>query len=176
MHRVPPPTARLQFRSWRPDDLELARGLWGDPRVTALISRAPFTAAELQTRLAAEIACEHTHDLQYWPIFLRTTGAPAGCCGLRPHDPARGSLELGFHLRPAVWGQGLATEAARAVIHFAFTQLAAAALFAGHHPQNLASHNVLTKLGFRRTHSELYPATGLHHPSYCLTAADTNDS
>lgn len=170
MPRVPPPTARLYFRSWHPADLELARGLWGDPRVSAWISRAAFTDLELHARLAAELACEAAHGVQYWPIFLRATDEHAGCCGLRPHDPARGSLELGFHLRPAVWGQGLATEAARAVIHFAFTRLAAAALFAGHHPDNTASAGVLTKLGFGLTHAELYPPTGLHHPSYWLSA------
>ena len=63
-----------------------------------------------------------------------------------------------------------ATEAARAVVRFAFTRLAAAALFAGHHPDNTASAGVLTKLGFCLTHTELYPPTGLHHPSYWLSA------
>ncbi len=60
--------------------------------------------------------------------------------------------------------------AARAVVRFAFTRLAAAALFAGHHPDNTASAGVLTKLGFCLTHTELYPPTGLHHPSYWLSA------
>jgi RimJ/RimL family protein N-acetyltransferase len=170
--RHPPPSERLIFRRWHADDLPLARSLWGDPRVSALISRAPLTDAQVHERLTAELTADDQHGVQYWPIFLCTTAEFVGCCGLRPHDPARGSLELGFHLIPAAWGQGLASEAARAVVAFAFTQFAAAALFAGHHPDNTASRHVLGKLGFRLTHSELYPATGLLHPSYWLTRED----
>ncbi len=43
-------------------------------------------------------------------------------------------------------------------------------LMAGHHPKNASSQRVLEKLGFRYTHDELYPPTGLQHRSYLLTA------
>lgn len=89
-----------------------------------------------------------------------------GCCGLRPFEP--GAFELGFHLRPAFWGRGLATEAARAAIAYAFPELDAALLIAGHHPQNQASRRVLEKLGFSYIGENLYPPTGLMHPSYEL--------
>jgi ribosomal-protein-alanine N-acetyltransferase len=39
---------------------------------------------------------------------------------LRPYGNDKDVLELGFHFRPDYWGQGLAQEAARAVIDFAF--------------------------------------------------------
>jgi hypothetical protein len=42
------------------------------------------------------------------------------------------------------------------------------ALFAGHNPANQASRELLARLGFRYTHDELYPPTGLMHPSYRL--------
>ncbi len=77
--------------------------------------------------------------------------------------------ELGYHLRRQYWGMGLAEEAGRAVVNFAFENLRAKALFAGHHPENAASKRVLEKLGFRFTHEELYPPTGLMNPSYLLT-------
>ena len=54
------------------------------------------------------------------------------------------------------------------VIRHAFKELELSALFAGHHPNNRASASVLRKLGFRHTHHELYPPTGLEHPSYLL--------
>jgi len=59
-------------------------------------------------------------------------------------------------------------EAARGVIRHAFGALGCRALFAGHHPQNTESMRLLEKLGFRHTHDELYPPTGLMHPSYLL--------
>lgn len=78
-------------------------------------------------------------------------------------------FELGVHLCFGAWGQGLATELARAVIAHAFGPLDLLALFAGHHPDNRASRRLLLRLGFRHTHDELYPPTGLRHASYLLT-------
>ena len=161
----PPPTARLAFRCWRDDDLPLARALFADPRVTALVG-GPFDEAWIVARMAAEIACQRERGYQYWPLF--EGGAFAGCCGLKPRDPAARVHELGFYLLPARWGRGLAVEAGRAVIDFAWRTLDAAALFAGHHPENHGSRRALERLGFRYLLDELYPPTGLMHPGYEL--------
>ena len=53
--------------------------------------------------------------ITYWPLFRLSDGEFVGCCGLKPH-PDPDTLALGFHLRPDFWGQGYASEAARAVI------------------------------------------------------------
>ena len=163
-------TDRLSFGYWSAGDLPLALGLWGNARVTKLIG-GPFTGAQVELRLTAEIALMKDHKVQYWPIFLEND-EHAGCAGLRPYRPQQQIYELGFHLRPEFWGRGLAQEAGRAVSEFAFEQLGAGALFAGHHPSNSTSSRVLAKLGFQFTHEEFYPPTGLNHPSYLLTRAD----
>jgi len=149
------------------DDLALAAALWADPDVTRLIG-GPLPAAALEQRLRGEIESMAAHGVQYWPTFLLADGAHAGCAGLRSYRPDERIYELGFHLRPAYWGQGLATEAGEAVVAFGFERLGAAALFAGHHPANATSRRVLEKLGFRFTHEEFYAPTGLRHPSYLL--------
>lgn len=159
----PAATERLTFRTWRDDDVPLAFALFGDPRVTALVG-GPFDDVAVRARLAAEIATQARHGFQYWPLFV--DGAFAGCCGLKPR--AERVHELGFYLMPAWWGRGLAVEAGRAVIAHAFGPLGATALFAGHHPDNHASRQTLERLGFRYTHHELYPPTGLSHPGYEL--------
>jgi RimJ/RimL family protein N-acetyltransferase len=161
-------TDRLGFRLWSPGDLPLANALWGDPKVSALIG-GPFNDEQVQARLHAEIACMDAHGVQYWPIFLLASADHAGCAGLRPYRIVDGIYEIGFHLRPPCWGRGLAVEAGRAVIAFAFDTLRAEALFAGHHPLNLASRSSLAELGFRYDHHELYPPTGLNHLTYLLT-------
>jgi [ribosomal protein S5]-alanine N-acetyltransferase len=153
------------------DDLPLAAALWADPDVTRFIG-GPQSPAAVKKRLRAETETMTAHGLQYWPIFMLADGTPVGCAGLRPYRLEERIYELGFHLRPAYWGQGLATEAAGAVVTFAFETLSAAALFAGHHPANATSRRVLEKLGFRFTHEELYPPTGLRHPSYLLTRSE----
>jgi [ribosomal protein S5]-alanine N-acetyltransferase len=161
---------RLGFRTWRPEDIDLAVGLWTDPDVARFIhASGPPSPAAASERLAREIAMQAEHGVQYWPVFLLPEGAHAGCCGLRPYRPEQGILELGVHIRPAFWRKGLAFEAAKAVIACAFGQRGARGLFAGHNPANTASREMLLKLGFRYTHDELYPPTGLMHPSYLLT-------
>ena len=162
-------TPRLGFSTWSDADRDLAIALWGDAQVTALIG-GPFTLAQVEERLAREIRTQAELGFQYWPLFRLADDAHVGCCGLRPVPGRDGVLELGFHLRTEHWGQGFATESARAAIGYAFTTIGASALVAGHNPRNTASSRVLQRLGFRYSHDEFYAPTGLRHPSYELTA------
>ncbi len=161
-------TARLGFRTWRTDDIDLAVALWGDPDVARFVFAGVPSRGAIEERLARERATQAEHGTQYWPIFLRAGGRHVGCCGLRPRQPERAVHEIGFHILPAFWRQGFAREAAGAVIAHAFDRLGASAIFAGHHPGNTASRDLLLAFGFRQTHEELYPPTGLVHPSYLL--------
>lgn len=160
-------TPRLGFRLWSLDDLPLALALWGDSNVTRLIG-GPFSEKEIQARLSREIASMQAQGIQYWPAFLLADGDFAGCCGLRPYKPKEKICELGFHFRPVYWGKGLAMESAQAVIKHASESVRPAGLFAGHHPENLASQKVLEKLGFVFTHEELYAPTDRMHRCYFL--------
>jgi [ribosomal protein S5]-alanine N-acetyltransferase len=164
---------RLGFRCWTDGDLQLATELWGDPAVTALIG-GPFTEQMVRARLAKEISQMRERGVQYWPIFRLDSGQHVGCAGLQPYRSKQRVYELGIHLRRAFWRQGLAQEAAQACIDYAFRVLSAEALFAGHHPANEASRQLLLRLGFVRSHEELYPPTGLMHPSYWLARAEAS--
>ncbi len=163
-------SARLGFGRWSLDDLALANALWGDTRVSSLIG-GPFGPEQVRQRLEREIECQRLHGVEYWPVFLLADGTHVGCAGLRPYRLDEKIYELGFHLQPECWGHGLAQEAGRTVIEYAFDQLGATSLFAGHHPANKASKRVLEKLGFVYSHDELYPPTGQLHPSYLLARA-----
>ncbi len=160
-------SAVLGFRCWRVEDLPLAMELWGDSRVSQYIG-GPFSAEIVSSRLLREIAQEQEFGMQYWPFFLLEGGRHAGCAGLRPYRAQERIYEIGIHLRQEYWGRGLAQEAARSLIDYGFDKVGAAALFAGHHPQNEASRRLLLKLGFVYTHEEFYPPTGRLHPSYLL--------
>jgi RimJ/RimL family protein N-acetyltransferase len=162
-------TPRLGFRRWTTQDLPLALAIWGDPEVTRFVG-GPFSPEQVQAKLDREIANMASHNVQYWPMFLLSTGEHAGCAGLRPPRAGREGFEMGFYLRPAYWGMGLAAEAGRGVVQFAFATLGVKTLYAAHHPANAASGRVLEKLGFRYSHDELYPPTGLMHRSYVLAA------
>jgi RimJ/RimL family protein N-acetyltransferase len=60
----------------------------------------------------------------------------------------RDRLALGYVLAPEVWGKGLATEAAAAIIHAAFGLTSTLEILASVRVENEASRTVLTKCGF----------------------------
>jgi len=161
-------SARIGFRCWSPDDLPLARELWSDIEVTRFLG-GPFSDEEISQRLQREIARMNAHQFQYWPIHLLSNDEHVGCCGLRPYRPEDQIHELGLHLKPRHWGRGLAAEAARTAIRYAFEAVGAKALSAGHHPENTTSKKLLEKLGFRYTHDEFYAPLQMDLPYYLLT-------
>jgi [ribosomal protein S5]-alanine N-acetyltransferase len=165
-------TARLGFRCWAAHDLPLARELWSDIEVTRFFG-GPFSEEQIEAKLEGELARMKAYRFQYWAIHLLSGNEFVGCCGLRPYQPVEEVHELGFHLRPKYWGHGLAVEAARAAIAYAFDTIGAKGLSAGHHPGNLNSKKVIEKLGFVYSHNEYFPALGMDIPYYLLTRNDS---
>jgi RimJ/RimL family protein N-acetyltransferase len=77
-------------------------------------------------------------------------GGFLGWCGLTSWNPAYRSASLGYCLTEAAWGQGFATEAARALLGWAFDTLDLNRVQAQADTRNHASARVLEKLGFVR--------------------------
>ena len=147
--------------------------LWGDPEVTKfLVSTGIMTPKEVRERLDQEMTNYRFHRIQYWPIFMKSSGEFVGCCGLRPHGEDSYVLEMGVHLVKDQWQKGIATEAFKTIIRYAFDQLHVISLFAGHNPRNLVSARLIKGLGFIYVNDEFYPSTGLMHPSYILEMKD----
>lgn len=162
-------TERLGFRFWTEQDIDLAMGLWGDLHVTKyIVAQKTLTKDQIRKKLLQEITSAKEYGVQYWPIFLLSNGEHIGCCGLRSYDVSRNVYEFGVHIRSLYWRRGFGLEAGRAVIKYAFSEVGVRGLFAGHNPKNEASRSLLQKLGFRYTHDDYYPPTGLRHPSYLL--------
>lgn len=123
-------------------------GFWSDPRYgTHQMQVPPASPAEA----AAKVAWVHgtPPGLGGWLTRRRDTGEPAGRVSLRPwvHDPA-GPPEMGWHLAPRYWGQGLATEAARAVLGHAWGAVGLAQVIALVLLDNTPSRAVALRLGF----------------------------
>lgn len=163
-------TKRLAFASWQLEDLDKAQTLWTEPEVNRLISNGGFSLIEAKDRLSKEIYYQNALGYQYWPLYLLADNLHIGCCGFHPvaFDKGENILELGYHLRHKYWHQGYATEAALACIDYAFDHLKVKEIQAGHHPDNLSSARVLTKLGFEQIEDQYYQPTGLKHPTYRL--------
>jgi [ribosomal protein S5]-alanine N-acetyltransferase len=83
-----------------------------------------------------------------WAITLRDGGELVGAVGLvirREHLHA----ELGYWIGMPYWGRGYATEAARAVLRYAFRGMELARVYASHFTRNPASGAVLRRIGMR---------------------------
>jgi len=166
-------TGRLGFSVWSEKDLSDALELWGNSEVTKFIAAdGKMSKEQVQQRLKKEIEIYNNANIQYWPISLIENRQNVGCCGLRPYVSKNNTFEMGIHLKEKYWGKGFAKEACLAVMEYAFKTLRVNALFAGHNPKNIASAQLLKKLGFTYTHVEFYVPTGLYHPSYLIRAQD----
>ena len=86
--------------------------------------------------------------LGLWLLRLRDTGEFVGDCGLTPQQvDGSTEIEVGYHVRTAFQGRGLATEAASACRDFARDVLKAERLIAIIDPHNRPSQRVAEKLG-----------------------------
>lgn len=82
-----------------------------------------------------------------WRIALRESGDPIGGVGFKG-PPVNGAVEIGYGLFDPRRGNGYATEAAKAMIDWAFSQEGVYFVTAETEPDNAASQRVLQKLGF----------------------------
>jgi RimJ/RimL family protein N-acetyltransferase len=84
-----------------------------------------------------------------WPWIVHP-GAFIGWCSLNRWNPDYRSASLGYCFGDAAWGHGYATEAARALLRWAFDTLDLNRVQAETDTRNVASARVLEKLGFVR--------------------------
>jgi RimJ/RimL family protein N-acetyltransferase len=87
----------------------------------------------------------------YWVVRLRGSDAPIGFCGIKVMQFNQGdAANLFYRFDPAVWGSGLASEAAAAVTAWAAANIPDRALIARIRPQNIASQRVAIHAGLAR--------------------------
>ena len=102
-----------------------------------------------------------------------------GNCGIRCNPDKVTQAELGYELNPDHWGQGYATEAAAAILEFAFRQLELQRITSWCIADNVASGRVLERLGFqmqRRSHAaEFFKGRWWDTLHYTLTADQWHD-
>lgn len=85
-----------------------------------------------------------------WAIRSRESDVFIGEIGMSLSPKRYKMGKLFYNLLPNFWGQGYATEAVNALLHFAFTELNLHRMEAGCAVDNLASIRVLEKVGMQR--------------------------
>lgn len=152
-------TQRLLLRpGWAEDASALSHAI-GEHAVVRNLARAPWPYAlgDAERFLALPREANRPHFL----VFRRDGAAPELVGGVGLVDGREpGAVELGYWVARAHWGQGLATEATRAVLAIADQALRLPRLVASHMVDNPASGRVLAKLGFRPAGRGLLHSTG----------------
>ena len=140
-------TPRLRLRGFRAEDLAAHRAaVDDDPAVTWAHTR--LSLADSLRRWAGRLDDWERDGFGMWIVEVAATGAVIGHAGLQPLD-GTDDIELGYYLGRAAWGQGYATEAARACLSFGFERAGLRRIVAVVRTENDASRNVLRKVGFR---------------------------
>ncbi|HKG01195.1 MAG TPA: GNAT family N-acetyltransferase [Xanthobacteraceae bacterium] len=150
-------TERLVLRAPRLEDAKAIARLANDRRIAENTTRIPhpYRIADAE----AFIGQVNAGDGEL-ALLITRDGEPIGACGLAQLEgPAP---DLGYWLGAPYWGNGYATEAARALIDHAFTALGCQVLQAGARVTNPASRRVLEKCGFQWTGVGLYRIRALN--------------
>jgi ribosomal-protein-alanine N-acetyltransferase len=140
-------TSRLILREFRLDDADALARVLSDPE-TMRFYPAPYDRAGVEDWIARGIRryAEHGHGL--WAMVLKASGEMIGDCGLTVQNvDGADEIEIGYHVRRELWGQVLATEAARACRDYGFARLRAERLISLICPENLPSRRVAEKNG-----------------------------
>lgn len=158
---LPLETPRLRLRPWEERDRAPFAAMGQDPEVMrhfpALLTRAESDAAV--DRLSARLAED---GMTFLAVERKADGAFLGFTGLvrvRWEAPFAPAVEIGWRLARFAWGQGHATEAARACLAWGFGPLGLAEIVAMAVPGNQPSHRVMERIGMARD-----PGGDFDHP------------
>ena len=147
-------TERLIIRDWRPlYDAQQAFDIYGDPRVTDWL-QSDVDRSIQTTQMRLERYCERgTNGLGIWAVVEKAIDRAIGSLllvSLPNNDKTdSGKIEIGWHFRPASWGSGYATEAARSVLNYGFQTLKLPSICAVTTPDNIRSQRVMARLGMK---------------------------
>lgn len=147
-------TERLLLRPWKEKDRAPFAQLNTDPRVMEFLLK-PLSREESDAFIDRIDAHFAEHGFGFFAAELKQDSSFAGLIGLAippctvpfPFSPC---VEIGWRLSASHWNQGLASEGARAVLHYAFETLQLPEIVSFTVPANKRSQRVIEKIGMTR--------------------------
>jgi len=161
-------TERLMLRGPTLADARVIARLANDRRIAENTRRLPHPYSQDH---AIEFVRGSANDNRGTVFLIEKDFVPIGVVGVDWREPD--APELGYWLGVEHWGQGFATEAARAVIDFTFEEFDVEHLMSGARVANPSSRNILEKCGFQWSGVELhrFEALGSSTPVDCFRLA-----
>lgn len=137
-------TARLRLVPLAPGHADALHEIYRDPSVRRFLISRSDSRADFENIFARALECSRT--LGMWAILPRDEDRLLGRCGFYAFSE-RARPELAILLAREAWGRGLASEAARACLRFAFEERDFSEVIAVVRPGNAPALRLLSKLG-----------------------------
>ncbi|NOT63025.1 MAG: GNAT family N-acetyltransferase [Acidobacteria bacterium] len=146
-------TERLTLRDYEAHDYGLVHELFLHPAMSV---------HHLSDQASADYVSEHFqfgreqtrwHPRAVYDLAIVAAGEALGVCGLKQDFWQRESASLNWHICPAHWQHGYATEAATRLLEFGFAELNLSVITASAFADNAASLRVMEKIGLRAAHN-----------------------
>jgi RimJ/RimL family protein N-acetyltransferase len=143
-------TPRLILRALRPTDLDDLYTYASDPEIDRFTPWEHYKSKDEARENLNEFLADYEQDgFGVWGIEHSAHQRLIGIANFsRPHRINR-RVEMGYTISRAYWGQGLATEAIKALIDFGFEKMNLVRIEAVVLPEHLASARVLVKSGMQ---------------------------
>ena len=143
-------TERLVLRRFSEEDInDVYENYGSDPLVNRYIDFAPCSTLEGADEFIRMHVDRYDTDSDFYGWAITLDGVVIGSIGLFDVCPDKESAEIGYSLGSRWWGTGLATEAAKAVIDFAFNEIELKRVYGSHHPENIGSGKVMMKASMK---------------------------
>ncbi|REK71432.1 GNAT family N-acetyltransferase [Paenibacillus paeoniae] len=140
-------TERLIIREFTHEDMEAVHEYASDPVVTTHMIWGPNSVADTRSFIEQMITMQERRPREGYElaVTLKESGKLIGGTGLYVMLMSQG--EIGYCYNRQYWGQGYATEAASALLHYGFRELGLHRIYATCRPGNVGSATVMRKLG-----------------------------
>lgn len=161
-------TERLRLRPFRLEDRDELFAVLGDGE-TMRYYPEPYTKDGALDWIQDNLRRYRQEGFGLWAMELKATGELAGDCGPAVREvEGKAEIELGWHVKRAFWGQGLATEAAAACRDWIFRNVRPTRLIALVRPENVQSRRVAEKIGMTVEGEVAYGFMGWLHLVYAI--------
>lgn len=144
-------TDRLILREFEPGDWPAVLAYQQDPRYlqfTPWTERTPAAVQEFVQMFLDQQQAKPRLKYQL-ALILPSNQQLIGNCGIRLDSAEAHEGDIGYELSPEYWGSGYASEAARAIVTFGFTELKLHRIWSWCMAENVGSARVLQKLGMQ---------------------------
>lgn len=144
-------TKRLVLRKFELTDAEAMYKNWAsDDKVTRFLIWPTHKDIEVSRKVLEMWVKDYSEDNNYqWCIELKSIGEAIGSIGVVDYKENIEAVEIGYCIGSKYWGQGITTEALKALIEFFFEEVGVNRIEARHDPVNANSGKVMQKCGLK---------------------------